>query len=432
MGEVEAPKWLRVRARATIGEDAAWMAPGSPGPERIQPVEPARHRRPAATASYNVPHMDTAQPRPTRITVDLDRLAGNLQAIRAHTGRPVMAVVKANAYGHGMLPVARRLQAAGVEQLGVALLEEGMALRAAGIEVPILVFGGIVGEQLDGFFRHDLQITVSSLAKLRQVEAAARRLGRRARIHLKIDTGMERVGTHSDTCGPLIEAALAAEGCEIAGVYSHLACADEPDHPMTALQLQRFEAACAHFTRLGAPMPLRHLANSGGILHFPHSWLDMVRPGILLYGVLPGDAARATVPVQPVLGLRSQVVYFKVVAGGHPVSYGGTWQREAATRVVTVQMGYGDGWPRSLSSVGEVLIGGRRHTIAGRVCMDQFMVDIGQDSAFNGDEVVLIGEQGGQRITVEDVARSAGTIAYEILVRLNERIPRIHLGAVAA
>lgn len=374
----------------------------------------------------------SASPRPTRITVDLDRLAGNLAAIRAHTGKPVMAVIKANAYGHGMLPVARQLQASGVDQLGVALLEEGIALRQAGITVPILVFGGIVGEQLDDFLRHDLQITVSSLAKLRQVEEAAGRLGRCADIHLKIDTGMERIGTHSDTCGPLIEAALASQRCRIAGIYSHLACADDPSHPLTPLQLQRFQQACAHFTRLGAPMPLRHLANSGGILHFPESWLDMVRPGILLYGVLPGPQARPIIDTRPVLSLRSQVVYFKVVAAGHPVSYGATWQRDVDTRLVTVQMGYGDGWPRSLSSVGEVLIGGRRHRIAGRVCMDQFMVDINGHSAWNGDEVVLVGEQGGESIRIEEVAQRAGTIAYEILVRLNERIPRRHIGGSIA
>lgn len=371
-------------------------------------------------------------PRPTRITVDLDRLAGNLAAIRSHTGKPVMAVVKANAYGHGMLAVTRQLQASGVDQLGVAFLEEGIALREAGITVPILVFGGIVGEQLDGFFQYDLQITVSSLDKLRQVEAAARRHGRKGVIHLKIDTGMERVGTHSETCAPLIEAAVAASDCQIAGIYSHLACADEPEHPMTALQLQRFHEACAHFTRLGAAMPLRHLANSGGILNFPGTWLDMVRPGILLYGVMPGDDARSSVPVQPVLALRSQVVYFKVVAAGHPVSYGATWQRDVPTRIATVQMGYGDGWPRSLSSLGEVLIRGQRLPIAGRVCMDQFMVEVGQGSAYNGDEVVLIGEQDGHCIRAEDVARQAGTIAYELLVRLNDRIPRIHVGGIAA
>src|SRR5690606_6760493 len=186
--------------------------------------------------------------------------------------------------------------------------------------------------------------------------------------------------------------------------------------------------ACAHFGRLGASMPLRHLANSGGVLHFPGTWLDMVRPGILLYGVLPDPASRPAVPVRPGLSLVSQVVYFKVVRAGSTVGYGATWTAAADTRVVTVPLGYGDGWPRALSSRGEVLIHGRRHPLVGRVCMDQFMVDIGAHSAWNEDEVVLVGRQGPEAITVEDVARRAGTIPYEILVQLNERIPREYSG----
>src|SRR5690606_12751995 len=224
-----------------------------------------------------------------------------------------MAIVKANAYGHGLVPVARRLQDQGVEQLGVAFPEEGIALRRAGITVPILVLGGIFGPQVAQYIAHGLEITVSSLEKLRQVEAAAEALGRRATVHLKVDTGMERIGVHAWTAGPFIEAAVASRWITLAGIYSHLACADDPDSPMTALQLERFEEACAHFARLGAPMPTRHLANSGGILHFPETLLDMVRPGILLYGVLPGARARATVAVEPALSLVSRVVYFKVV-----------------------------------------------------------------------------------------------------------------------
>ena len=366
--------------------------------------------------------------RPTRIRVDLDALTHNLQAIRAHVGVPVMAIVKANAYGHGLVPVARHLQAQGVERLGVAFVEEGIALREAGIHVPILVLGGIFGPQVAQFLTHDLEITVSSLDKLRQVEAAAQALGRMASVHLKIDTGMERIGVHSYSAGPFIEAAVASRWCDIAGIYSHLACADDPESPMTALQLERFLEACAHFDRLGAPMPLRHLANSGGVLHAPHTHLDVVRPGILLYGVLPDAAAKPTVAVRPALSLVSQVVYFKVVRAGHPVSYGATWAPTHDTRVVTVPIGYGDGWPRSLSSRGEVLIRGRRYPVAGRVCMDQCMVDIGGDSAFNEDEVVLVGRQGAAGIDVADVARQAGTIPYEILVGLNERIPREYHG----
>ena len=368
--------------------------------------------------------------RPTRALVDLDRITGNLRAIRAHAGVPVMAIVKANAYGHGLVPVARHLQAVGVEHLGVAFPEEGIALRRAGITVPILVLGGVFGPQVAQYLAHDLQVTVSSLEKLQQVEATAEAMGRRATVHLKIDTGMQRIGVHAWTAGPFIEAAVAARHVDIAGIFSHLACSDEPDSPMTALQLERFEEACAHFERIGAPMPPRHIANSGGVLHFPQARLDMVRPGILLYGVLPGPDCRPTVAVEPAMSLVSRVVYFKVVEAGHAVSYGATWAPKADTRVVTVPIGYGDGYPRALSSRGSVLIGGREHPIVGRVCMDQFMVDIGQGSAWNEDEVVLIGRQGEAELRAERVATAAGMIPYEVLVGLNDRIPRIYSGGL--
>ncbi|WP_242107662.1 alanine racemase [Luteimonas aquatica] len=372
---------------------------------------------------------DPIDQRPSRIVVDLDRLSHNLRGIRERVGVPVMGIVKANAYGHGLVAVARHLQAQGVDQLGVAFLEEGMKLRQHGIALPILVMGGIFGPQAAQFIEHDLEITVSSLAKLRQVEAAAEALGRKAVIHLKIDTGMERIGVHSYSAGPFIEAAAASRWCVLKGVYSHLACADDPDSPMTAQQLERFLDACAHFERIGAPMPLRHLANSGGVLHFPDTYLDMVRPGILLYGVLPDPASRATVDTRAALSLRSQVIYFKVVRAGNPVSYGATWAPQRDTRVVTVPIGYGDGYPRGLSSRGRVLIRGQAYPVVGRVCMDQFMVDIGSGSAWNEDEVVLIGEQDGAAVSVESLARAAGMSAYEILVGLNERIPRQYVAA---
>ncbi|MBD7986643.1 alanine racemase [Luteimonas sp. Sa2BVA3] len=367
--------------------------------------------------------------RPTRALVDLDRIAGNLRAIREHVKVPVMAIVKANAYGHGLVPVARHLQSVGVEHLGVAFPEEGIALRRAGITVPILVLGGVFAPQVAQYIAHDLQITVSSLEKLHQVEATAEAMGRRATVHLKIDTGMQRIGVHAWSAGPFIEAAVASRWIDLAGIFSHLACADEPDSPMTALQLERFDEACAHFTRIGAPMPPRHIANSGGVLHFPEARLDMVRPGIMLYGVLPGAACRPTVALEPAMSLVSRVVYFKVVEAGYPVSYGATWAPPRDTRVVTVPIGYGDGYPRALSSRGSVLIHGRRFPIVGRVCMDQFMVDIGDHSAWNEDEVVLIGHQDGAELRAEQVAEAAGMIPYEVLVGLNDRIPRVYRGA---
>jgi len=372
---------------------------------------------------------DALGQRPTRIRVDLDALSHNLRAIRAHVGVPVMGIVKANAYGHGLVPVARQLEAQGVDQLGVAFVEEGIALRKAGIATPILVLGGIFGPQVAQFIVHGLEITVSSLDKLRQVEAAAESLGRKAVIHLKIDTGMERIGVHGYSAGPFIEAAVASQWCVLKGIYSHLACADDPASPMTLQQLERFEDACAHFARIGAPLPLRHLANSGGVLHFPQTWLDMVRPGIVLYGVLPDPASRPSIDLRPALSLVSQVVYFKVVRAGSTVSYGATWTAPHDTRIVTIPIGYGDGFPRALSSRGQALVHGRRLPIVGRICMDQFMLDLGPDgSAYNEDEVVLIGAQGSESIRAEDVARLAGTIPYEILTGLNERIPRVYSG----
>jgi alanine racemase len=265
--------------------------------------------RPADPAATDTSSSDaTFGQRPTRIRIDLDALTHNLRALRAHAGVPVMGIVKANAYGHGLVPVGLHLQAQGVEQLGVAFLEEGVALRKAGVTIPILVMGGIFGPQAAALIANDLEITVSSLSKLRQVEAAAGSLGRKAVVHLKVDTGMERIGVHSYHAGPFIEAAVASRWCTVKGVYSHLACADDPGSAMTAQQIERFQDACANFVRIGAPMPIRHLANSGGVLHYPDSHLDMVRPGIALYGVLPDPAARATVALRPVLSLVSPVV----------------------------------------------------------------------------------------------------------------------------
>ncbi|HZF98199.1 MAG TPA: alanine racemase, partial [Pseudoxanthomonas sp.] len=373
-------------------------------------------RSPPAASGQTPSCRAEASDRPTRIRVGLDALTHNLNALHGHVGVPLMGIVKANAYGHGLVPVAKHLEDQGIAQLGVAFVEEGLALRRAGVKVPILVLGGIHAPQVAQFLVHDLEVTVSSIDKLRQVEQAAESVGRRAVIHLKIDTGMERIGVHSERAAPFIEAAAGSPWCEVKGVYSHLACSDDPASPMTGVQLQRFLEACGHFERIGAPMPIRHLANSGGALHFPDTWLDMVRPGIALYGVLPDPASRATVALRPALSLVSSVVYFKVVVKGRTVSYGATWTAATDTRVITLPIGYGDGYPRSLSSRGEVLVGGHRHPIVGRVCMDQFMVDIGPSgTAYNGDEAVLIGRQGDRAISCEAVAVAAGTVPYEIL-----------------
>ncbi len=371
--------------------------------------------------------------RPTRAIVDLDAISGNVRAIEARVQVPVMAVIKADAYGHGLVPVAQHLQARGVGQFAVAFVEEGIALRQAGITVPILVLGGIPVAQVPQLLDDGLDITVPSMAMLQAVDAAAAARGVRAVIHLKVDTGMGRLGVPSAHSGAFIEAALAARHCEIKAIYSHLACADDPASPMTLRQLARFHDACAHFDRLGAPMPLRHLANSGGVLHFPDTWLDMVRPGIMLYGVLPDPGARRTVPIRPGLRLVSQVAFAKTVPAGQTISYGATWTAPRETCVATVPIGYGDGYPRALSNCGKVLIHGRYRPIVGRVCMDQFVVDVGNAGDVHvGDEVVLIGTQDGASLTADDVGTLAGSFGYEVLTRIKARVPRDYPAATDA
>lgn len=367
--------------------------------------------------------------RPTVATIHMNHLTHNLQQIRQCVRRSkIMAIVKANAYGHGLLSVAKHLEHLGVEQLGVAFLEEGIALRKGGIRLPILVLGGILDTQIKHFLDYNLELTVSSLDKLRQVEHVADSKKMTAVVHLKIDTGMERIGVHSYSAGAFIEAAVQSKECRLKGVYSHFSCADDPNSPVTLEQLQRFEEALSHFEKLDAPMPLRHLANSGGLLHFPQTHLDMVRPGILLFGIYPSPVSHRTLDLKPVLSLTSKVVYFKVVQPHHPVGYGGTWQSDHPTRVVTIPIGYGDGYCRSLSNSGEVLIRGRRYPIVGRVCMDQLMVNLENGTAYNGDEVVLVGSQNQESIGLEEMALKAGTIPYEILTRFNNRLPRVYVG----
>ena len=378
--------------------------------------------------SHRLDLADSGVMRPTVAEVSLARLADNLRAIQAAVApAAVMPIVKANAYGHGLVEVARHLAGLGATALGVAFLEEAVALRGAGLTVPILVMGGILGNQIPVFLRHGLSLTASSIDKLQQIDEAARDMGVTATVHLKIDTGMERIGVHYYSAPGLLERASDCRHVSVEGIYSHFANADAADLGSARLQLARFLDVLQWYDKHGVAPPSRHIANSGAILQLPESYLDLVRPGILLYGVYPSAEVRRTIPVRPALSWKSRVVYFKVVTPGHPVSYGSTWQSDHPVRVVTVPVGYGDGYFRALSNVAKVLIRGKPYPVVGRVCMDQIMVNVEWDTAYNDDPVVLLGADGAEAITCEQLADWAGTIPYEVLTNINTRVPRIYV-----
>jgi alanine racemase len=366
--------------------------------------------------------------RPTVAEVDLGRFAANYRAIEtAVAPARIMPILKANAYGHGLIEIARHVVSLGAFCLGVAFLEEGILLREAGITAPILVLGGILGNQIPLFLQHNLTLTASSTEKLAQIDAAAQATGVQAKVHLKIDTGMERIGVHYYSAEPLLEASLHCQHCLVEGIYSHFANADTADLTSAHLQLERFNEVLRFYEKRSLPTPLRHMANSGAILQLPQSHLDMVRPGILLYGVYPSDEVPHTVAVQPVLSWKSRVVYFKVVQPDHPVSYGSTWQSDHMVRVVTVPAGYGDGYFRRMSGQAEVIIRGKRYPVIGRICMDQMMVNIEWDAAYNNDEVILMGESESVSIRCEELAAWADTIPYEVLTNINTRVSRVYI-----
>ncbi len=367
--------------------------------------------------------------RPTHVEVNLDHLCANLEAIKAKTApAKVMIVIKANAYGHGMEAVAHHL-APHADYIGVAVLEEGILLRQKGIQTPILVLGGIWEEQIPEFIKHNLTLTASSVERLRQIDRAAEMLGKKAIVHLKIDTGMERIGVHYYNAHTLQECALGCKHVITEGIYSHFANSDAENLDHARLQLARFNEVLDFYPKHSLPYPaLRHIANSGAILQLPEATFDMVRPGIILYGVYPSDEVRRTVKVMPALSWKSKVVYFKVTQPNHPVSYGSIWQSDENTRVATIPVGYGDGYFRAMSNKAKVILCGVKVSQVGRICMDQMVVNLGADgTGYNGDEVILIGEQDKERITAEDLARWAGTIPYEILTNINTRVPRVYI-----
>ena len=360
--------------------------------------------------------------RPTNLEVNLPQLRKNLLAIRAHVSpAKVMPMIKANAYGHGVDGVAPYLEP-DVDAFGVALVEEAIHLRSLGITKPILVAGGTLPEQVPLFLEHDLILTASSPELLSSAEAAAESAHKKLIVHLKIDTGMERVGVHYYEAEPFLEQSLKCKHVLIEGVYTHFANSEDPELIHARQQLERFQEVLRFYEKRSLPVPIRHMANSGAILQFPESHMDLVRPGVMLYGIYPVGPAK-TIDIAPALRWKSRVAYSKVTLPGHPVSYGSLWQSEVETRIVTVPCGYADGYFRRMTNRAQVLVKGRRYPQVGRICMDQFMVNVGEDDITVGDEVILLGDG----ITAYDLAEWTGTNEYEVLTNINSRVPRIYL-----
>ncbi|GII24212.1 alanine racemase [Planosporangium mesophilum] len=364
------------------------------------------------------------------VRVDLDAVRNNLALIRRGTAADVMAVVKGDGYGHGMVPVARAAIEAGATWLGGCTLWEALQLRTAGITVPVLAWLLAPGQPLHDGVAADVDLAASSQSGLAEVVAAARRVGRPARLHLKIDTGLSRSGALPADWASLVESAAKAQAdgaVEVVGVWSHFACADEPGHPSIDAQLANFHTALAVAERYGITPRVRHIANSAAILTRPDAHFDLVRAGIAMYGLSP--IPDRDFGLRPAMTARGRVMIAKRVAAGQGVSYGHTYVTPTETTLAVVPFGYADGVPRAASSGGPVAIGGRVRHIAGRVCMDQVVVDCGDDPVTAGDPAVLFGPGDDGEPTADDWARVCGTINYEIVTRFGSaRVPRHYDG----
>ncbi|MHA4818879.1 alanine racemase [Streptomyces aculeolatus] len=377
----------------------------------------------------------TDSPLRARAEIDLTAYGANIRALRGIAPRAqFMAVVKADAYGHGMVPCARAARAAGAEWLGTATPQEALQLRAAGDRGRILCWLWTPGGPWREAVEADLDITVSGLWALRELLPAARAAGRTARVQLKADTGLGRNGCLAADWPELVAAARAAEAggvIEVTGVWSHFACADEPAHPSVPGQLAAFRDALAVTERAGLRPEVRHMANSPATLTLPDAHFDLVRPGIASYGLSPSPevGVPADFGLRPVMAFKAALAQVKEAPAGLGISYGHHYVTPGRTTLALVPVGYADGVPRHASGTGPVLVAGKWRTVAGRVAMDQFVVDLGGDTAAVGDEAVLFGAGDHGEPTAEDWARAASTIGYEIVTRIGPRVPRVYVGA---
>lgn len=362
--------------------------------------------------------------------IDLDAVVFNMEAMKRclAPGTGIIGVLKTDGYGHGAVPLAKVMDPY-VQGYAVAAIEEGLILRRHGITKPVLVLGVTHKSRNEELIASQIRPSVFTMEQAVPLSEQAVRMGRKAKIHLAVDTGMNRIGMYPDEAGADLAAAIGAlPGIEIEGLFTHFARADETDKESTRLQLERY----LHFVELlrqrGLKIPVKHCSNSAGIIDLPQTHLDAVRAGISIYGLYPSDEVdRPQVPLKPVMSLKSFITYVKIIAPGSEVSYGGTFCAEKPMRVATVSAGYGDGYPRGLSNKGCVLVCGRRAPILGRICMDQFMVDVTEIPEAGIDtEVTLIGRDGDEEITVEELAALSGGFHYELICDLGKRVPRVY------
>lgn len=368
--------------------------------------------------------------RPTWTMIDLRALQWNLRQVRRRVGARtgILAVVKANAYGHGAVPCSRTLVAAGADRLGVATVEEGVELRRAGLKVPIAVLGLMQPAEAAAVVRHRLQPAVALEAQVRALSRAARAAGRTTAVHVKVDTGMGRIGLQPAEAVVFARRLQALPGVSVAGMFTHFAHADGRDKRLLRSQQERMRAAADAIKRLW-PKALVHAANSAAVLESPETYADVVRPGIMLYGLYPSPRLRGVVELRPALSWVTHIAQLKEVPAGTGLSYGHTFFTSRHSRIATLPVGYADGLSRSLSNRGRVLIGGHPCPLVGRVCMDMCLADVTDaPEARIGSEAVLIGRQGGQTISADDLADLQGTISYEILCAIGSRVPRLYRG----
>jgi alanine racemase len=367
----------------------------------------------------------------TMAEVDLGALAYNYQQLRrlAPPAVKFLAVVKADAYGHGAVPVAKRLEELGADFLGVARVEEGIELRNGGIKKPILVLSGIYQEEVEEVLAYKLTPLVYRLEIAEALSAAAGKRGKKISVHIKVDTGMGRIGVLAEEAPAFANRVRKFENLEIEGIASHLSTADEGNSAFAEEQLERFARTIEEMKKLAIDPPYCHIANSAALVNIPAAHFNLVRPGIMLYGSYPSPLLKAKVALRQVMSWRSRIADLKRIPAGYPISYGRTFITRRPSLVAAIPVGYADGYNRLFSNRGEVLIKGRRAPVVGRVCMDWTMADVTDITGVEvGDEVVLMGSQSGQEITPEEMGGWSGTISYEILCSVGKRVPRIYKG----